>query len=339
MASALGIYVGRSTLLRLVRALPDPPTTTVEVLGVDDFKLGRRHRYGTVLIDMDTHRPVDVLLPTGKPKQSPKWLTEHPGTQVICRDSAGAYAEAARAGAPEAIEVADRRHLWHNLAEAVRKTVAAHHNCLKNPEFEPEPSIERTASKQLKQVAEQVHTTRPESSMLVIRTKNRFQAVETLKNEGMGIRTIARQLELARETVRRFYYANSVDELLGHREPACQLCWTSSPNIFTSVSTTAMPTLLHFTKNFKNWDIAAAIQLRSGLPSPVSQDRGSSTVHTERCRKGGGSPRGCRGIPTTSPTMGRSGSSRFSPAAGTSKQLQAMSSRLQGCSPDALANN
>ena len=124
--------------------------------------------------------------------------------------------EAARAGAPEAIEVADRWHLWRNLAEAVEKTVAAHHHCLKKePELEPEPSIERTASEQLRMAAEQVHATRQESSILAVRTKRRFEAVTTLKNEGIGIRTIARQLGLARETVRRFYYANSFDELLG----------------------------------------------------------------------------------------------------------------------------
>ncbi|WP_233365478.1 transposase [Rhodococcus globerulus] len=124
--------------------------------------------------------------------------------------------EAARVGAPEAIEVADRWHLWHNLAEAVEKTVAAHHHCLKKePELEPEPSIERTASEQLRMAAEQIHATRQESSILVARTKQRFEAVTTLKNEGMGIRMIVRQLGLARETVRRFYYASSVDELLG----------------------------------------------------------------------------------------------------------------------------
>ncbi len=215
LASTLGVSVGRSTLLRLVRALPDPPTGVVTVLGIDDFALRRRHRYGTVLINMDTHRPVDVLTDR-KAGTVAEWLIAHPGTQVICRDRAGAYAEATRAGAPEAIEVADRWHLWHNLAEAVEKTVAAHHHCLKKePELEPEPSIDRTASEQLRMAAEQVHATRQESSILAVRTKNRFEAVTNLKNEGIGIRTIARQLGLARETVRRFYYASSVDELLG----------------------------------------------------------------------------------------------------------------------------
>ncbi|KJF19109.1 Transposase (plasmid) [Rhodococcus sp. AD45] len=124
--------------------------------------------------------------------------------------------EAARAGASDAIEVVDRWHLWHNLSEAGEKTVAAHHHCLKKePKLEPEPSIERTASEQLRTAAEQVHATRQESSILAARTKHRFEAVTTLKNEGMGIRMIVRQLGLARETVRRFYYASSVDELLG----------------------------------------------------------------------------------------------------------------------------
>ncbi len=82
------------------------------------------------------------------------------------------------------------------------------------PEIETEPWIERTPSEQLRQAADQVHTTRQESSLLAVRTKGQCEAVTTLR-QGLGIRTIARQLGLARETVRRFDYASRADKLLG----------------------------------------------------------------------------------------------------------------------------
>lgn len=210
LARLLGLLVSRSSLLRLLRSMASAVIGPVRVLGVDDFAFRRGHRYGTILIDMDTHRPIDVLADREADTLA-AWLRAHPEVQVICRDRSGAYAEAARQGAPQAIQVADRWHLWDNLADYAHKTVGAHYRCLGRPM--PPPVIDDTQKGDCAQVAEATARARTENSALAKRTRHRYEQVQALKAQGKPITQIATELGLADQTVRRFYQAASIDQL------------------------------------------------------------------------------------------------------------------------------
>ncbi len=203
--------VSRSTLLRRIRHLPDPPVGPVTVLGVDEFAVRRGRNYGTVLVDLsEGNRPVDVL--DGRDAGDfADWLRAHPGVQVICRDRAGGYADGARHGAPQAVQVADRWHMWDNLCQQVNKLVAAHHTCLVEPApvSAPRDDSEHCSGEPAGPATlDQLRTTRTE------RTRWRFLEIHALGVQGLSLPMIARLLGVNFKTVRRYLRADSVEQLV-----------------------------------------------------------------------------------------------------------------------------
>ncbi|TGB13762.1 ISL3 family transposase [Streptomyces sp. MZ04] len=211
-AVVLHSLVSRTTLLRLLMALPDPAWTPPRVLGVDDFATRRGQHYGTVLINCETGQPLD-LLPGRDVETLASWLREHPGPEIICRDRAGgyAYADGARTGAPQAVQVADPFHLWQNLATAVERW--RRHNACLNPPDADENGIVHIS------FADEQDTTK-EMSPIEAAIRERHRVVHALLDQGHGIREIARELHMGGNTVRRVARAEIPEQLLtGRHQP------------------------------------------------------------------------------------------------------------------------
>jgi len=194
----------RSTIQRTLRRLPEPKRATPSLLGVDDWAV-RRSIYGTMLLDLETHTPVD-LLPDRTAETRASWLVAHPGVQLISRDRAGEYARGAKKGAPKAIQVADRFHLSKNLAEVAERILSHHRQALRQIRFVP------TSSRSSSPLA--VRYLRPDRKLrkreVLQARQERAEQIQRLLAQGMTQLVIARQLHLNRKTVALYAKAPSI---------------------------------------------------------------------------------------------------------------------------------
>ena len=226
LAAQLGIHASADTILRVIsQAASCGSAGDVKVLGVDDWAWRRGHRYGTVLVDLERRQPID-LLPDRESDTLAKWLQAHPTVRIISRDRAGAYAEGARQGAPGAVQVADRFHLFCNLTQALQRVLERLASILRRVELTETSGPPAAPSDRIGAGEPEVQTAKeiaPEAAIKLSqleqkrqhsREKRRalFEAVRAAHQRGVTKGAIAREFGITRLTIRRYLRAKEFPE-------------------------------------------------------------------------------------------------------------------------------
>jgi transposase len=205
LAGRLAMPVSGDTLLRLIRASGGEIASPPRIIGVDDWAWRRGHRYGTIICDLERRRVID-LLPDRTGETLASWLRQHgEGVAVVSRDRAGAYAAGIRAGAPQAVQIADRWHLMVNASDALRQVLDRHPRelCEAARLCMPPAGTPRSATggQRAATPSERQRAGRREQRQA------RYDEMARLRREGVPIRRIARRLGMARNAVRRWLRA------------------------------------------------------------------------------------------------------------------------------------
>ena len=218
LAADLSLCVSPDTLLRATTATPFPEQPTPRVLGVDDWSWRKGRRWGTILVDLERHRTIDIL-PDRTAGTLAAWLKVRPGITIVARGRAGAYADGIRTGAPTAVQVADRFHLVKNAGDVLERVVQRHHAGLRAAA----KALDRATGASSLPGGGDLRSVPDDPAMLVQaqppqtlhaqqRRRARYEEVVTLAQAGLGPTAIGQRVDLTRQTVARWLAGTTCPE-------------------------------------------------------------------------------------------------------------------------------
>ncbi|MGV8137781.1 MAG: ISL3 family transposase [Mangrovibacterium sp.] len=206
LSKLIRIPVSPSSCLRLVNNCGLPSADQIQNIGIDDWAYRKGISYGTIFVDMDQGRVVDIL-PGRDGNEVKSFLQSHKEIQSVCRDRSGAYSAAVNEVIPSARQVADRFHLIKNLSDSVYQLIKAEYVHLVRPlksravqsDGEPVPETEtREVSSKTNESPTSIKGAPSDYR------KGVFDEVKSLINQGIGFKTISRRLKISRNTVRKY---------------------------------------------------------------------------------------------------------------------------------------
>lgn len=226
LAARLAMPTSPDTVLRRVKTAPDEAGPPPRFIGIDDWAWKKGHRYGTILIDLERGRVIDIL--PGRDGEALKvWLRAHPGVEVITRDRWPAFAQAAAEAAPQARQVADRWHLLKNLREAIGRLFERRSGTVKEalsavPAAEPStqtPPTDRAAPPDRSPPADAAPPSPRQQARDAkrLRRVERYERARQLHTAGHSIRQIAIILGISREAAERYVRQDHCPDWRGGR--------------------------------------------------------------------------------------------------------------------------
>lgn len=237
LAAVLGVTASATTVLHRIRSTPLPKSDAPRVVGIDDWAWRKGLVYGSIVVDLERGKILD-LLPDRERETVIEWLRAHPGIEVISRDRSESYAEAARLGAPTAMQVADRFHLVKNLGDAVQRLLSQHANQLRDVAREMLNPATVTAGAGAPAgsglAAAPVNTAEDQSAFNVSamaaderesvasreRRRDRYAQVIELRQHGATMQQIAIKLHMSIGTVHRWLHSEGFPERARQRRSA-----------------------------------------------------------------------------------------------------------------------
>jgi transposase len=201
LGDKLAIPISETTVLSSLYLVSLPEIGQVHVVGVDDWSWRRGKRFGTILVNLETHK-IGGLLADREAESVRQWLAAHPEVDVVSRDRGAMYIDGATLGAPQATQVADRWHILSNLGDAVEEFLIRMHIRLEDKKAlsgecqmpdKPLSSFSATPASQHK------------SQARLLRKWKLYQRVQELHASGMSLRKIGEELGVARNTVRKYF--------------------------------------------------------------------------------------------------------------------------------------
>ena len=207
------LRISASTILRLIIKCPIQPIAAPKIIGVDDWAFKKRMKYGTIIVDLEKNKVIE-LLPDREAKTLSRWLEQHPSVEIVSRDRSSTYASAITETNKNIVQtgdasLADRWHILANLTEGFEHFLNTQRQSIKEVAVElksinaveavenPPPVVEIENDIELYQVQS------------MSKYHDKFLKTKQLQIEGYSKRMIAKLLEMSRNTVLKYWNMSS----------------------------------------------------------------------------------------------------------------------------------